>query len=990
MAGHSDRLLARDAALRFDEALEEPAAEARAVEEAQRPSEHEERMWLAQQQDADADVKRVLAYRLGGWPDIAKLVHAVQTLVRAMPDLNTRYRFGDDGELHKHFAGDKGQYLEVLSADSRREAVETILARQAAPWHPDYEPPFKVLLILARGEVVVALLMHRILDETCSPENVLDNIARAYNGDPLRPAVMRQTAAPATETDHPAPADWIRRGEPDPQIEVIDFGEPRANTAKQRIGLRYGTVIETDSLSGLAGSPSDALRLLATISVQFAHFLCDLGGHAKIGLVLPRRPEARLGDHGLLASPDLLHLVVERDLPVADAAARVAAHLEAQQTETSGGMRTAPETSLPQARVAWLTDPRRFFAPRSVTVERLPMPTLETRPDLALSVGLDAEGRTILELVTGQGVSPYAGAFLLERFTDFVKNKAVTGTEKAIFPFPRVHGPKQANALATASPDGEAVTALILSEFREALASPEMGPDDDFFDHGGHSLIATRIIGRLLGDHGIEVHFNDLFSYPTAASLAPHANLTDAAASAASPTDAANPSSTAPLSLAQMSLWKAYAAFDFNEIFNIPFALEFLDPVDEHVFECAFTDILERHPGLRTLFVMEGEEVRQQVVPMYDLPRYKWFWSSEESEGVDRHQEAAHRFELARELPLRLRFMVDPTTKRQILSFLFHHIVLDEWSVNLMMDELAEAYRARAAGTEPAWATSPRAFQDFARQQNASGVDATHLAYWTDMLRDAPHGLPLFEDQMAADDRDGETSPAGGWVEFKLESEICEGLYTLARENSASLFNVAYAAITASLATLGRLDELVVGTSASGRTDPDFFDTIGYFTTVVAHRVRFTDGMKVGDLITTVKNTVNESMPHTDIPIDLVEEALAMTPGRDHLFEVFIQIHAKNKLNGTLPTPEGGRLEFRQIDPDKQESLLGLQFEVMEETIGEERSIRVLMSYRADHYRPEQVELIRSTTRNVFALFSRPGASDVVLAELEPAAAGAE
>ncbi|MFC6487522.1 condensation domain-containing protein [Nitratireductor sp. GCM10026969] len=995
MAGHSDRLLARNELRRFNETFEEPAAEVRAAEEAQRPSEHEERTWLAQQQDPDAVFKRILAYRLGGWPDIAKLVHAVQTLVRAMPDLNARYRFDDDGELHKHFNGDEGQYLEVLSADSRREAVETILARQAAPWHPEHEPPFKVLLILGRGEVVVALLMHRILDEACSPENVLDNLTRAYNGDPLQPAVMRQTAAPATETDYPAPVDWIRRGEPDMQIEVIDFGESRANPAKQRVALRYGTVVETDSLNGLAGSPPDALRLLATISVQFAHFLCDLGGHAKIGLVLPRQPEARLGDHGLLAPPDLLHLVVERDLPVADAAARVAAHLEAQQTEASGGMRTAPETSLPQAHVAWLTDPRRFFAPRSVTVERLPMPTLETRPDLALAVGLDAEGRTILELVTGQAVSPYAGAFLLERFTDFVRGKAVTGAEGAIFPFSLVRGPKQADATAAASPgrnpaDGEAVTALILSEFREALASPEMGPDDDFFDHGGHSLIATRIIGRLLGDHGIEVHFNDLFSYPTAASLARHAKLTDATASASSLADAANSSSIAPLSLAQMSLWKAYAAFGFNEIFNIPFALEFLDPVDEHVFECAFTDILERHPGLRTLFVMEGEDVRQQVVPMYELPRYKWFWSSKESEDVDRHQEAGHRFDLARELPIRLRFMVDPATKRQILSFLFHHIVLDEWSVNLMMDELAEAYRARAAGTEPAWATSPRAFQDFARLQNASGVDAAHLAYWTDMLRDAPHGLPLFEGQTAAGDRDGEASPAGGWVEFKLESEICEGLYTLARENSASLFNVAYAAIAASLATLGRLDELVVGTSASGRTDPDFFDTIGYFTTVVAHRVRFTDGMKVGALITTVKNTINESMPHTDIPIDLVEEALGMTPGRDHLFEVFIQIHAKNKLNGALPTPDGGRLEFRQIDPDKQESLLGLQFEVMEETIGEERAIRVLMSYRADHYRPEQVELIRSTTRNVFALFSRPSASDVVLAELEPVAPEAE
>lgn len=47
-----------------------------------------------------------------------------------------------------------------------------------------------------------------------------------------------------------------------------------------------------------------------------------------------------------------------------------------------------------------------------------------------------------------------------------------------------------------------------------------MTAEDDFFDFGGHSLIATRVIGKLLTNHGIEVHINDLFSNPTAEELA--------------------------------------------------------------------------------------------------------------------------------------------------------------------------------------------------------------------------------------------------------------------------------------------------------------------------------------------------------------------------------------------------------------------------------------------------------------------------------------
>ncbi|HAU77093.1 MAG TPA: hypothetical protein DCW88_16660, partial [Agrobacterium sp.] len=90
----------------------------------------------------------------------------------------------------------------------------------------------------------------------------------------------------------------------------------------------------------------------------------------------------------------------------------------------------------------------------------------------------------------------------------------------------------------------------------------------------------------------------------------------------------------------------------------------------------------------------------------------------------------------------------------------------------------------------------------------------------------------------------------------------------------------------------------------------------------------------------------------------------------------------KNKLNGALAGPDGRAVEFRQIDPDKHESMLGLQFEVMEETIGGDRSIRVLMSYRSDRYGPEDVERLRSTTSGIFSRFAETGASDRVLTTL--------
>lgn len=71
-------------------------------------------------------------------------------------------------------------------------------------------------------------------------------------------------------------------------------------------------------------------------------------------------------------------------------------------------------------------------------------------------------------------------------------------------------------------------------------------------------------------------------------------------------------------------------------------------------------------------------------------------------------------------------------------------------------------------------------------------------------------------------------------------------LHGFARQNDSSLFGVIYTAIALALHKVGNLCDLVIGTSASGRTDPAYYETVGYFTTMVAHRVQFEPRQNVG------------------------------------------------------------------------------------------------------------------------------------------------
>ncbi|MFI8400149.1 condensation domain-containing protein [Streptomyces sp. NPDC085463] len=74
-------------------------------------------------------------------------------------------------------------------------------------------------------------------------------------------------------------------------------------------------------------------------------------------------------------------------------------------------------------------------------------------------------------------------------------------------------------------PEGEAPGAAaredeLLALFRDALGGRPLGPDDNFFKSGGHSLLAVRLLNRIRAELGRDLTLRDVFRNPTAASLA--------------------------------------------------------------------------------------------------------------------------------------------------------------------------------------------------------------------------------------------------------------------------------------------------------------------------------------------------------------------------------------------------------------------------------------------------------------------------------------
>lgn len=502
---------------------------------------------------------------------------------------------------------------------------------------------------------------------------------------------------------------------------------------------------------------------------------------------------------------------------------------------------------------------------------------------------------------------------------------------------------------------------IILTEFRTSLDDSSIELDDDFFEVGGHSLLATRIIGNLMNNHGIEISFNDFFKFPSAEALAECASLNQSASNSILEEESISQRSIsdegAPLSFAQAFLWDAHIATGKCAIFNLPFAMRFDAEVDEEAFKLAFLDLLIRHTGLRTLFVdMDGGAV-QRVIPEQDLSSYVWFWNSSEAGDASLESEAAYVFDLGKELPLRVRFFKDEQTGQKVLSFLIHHMVIDEWSLNNLMPELSKAYLARVQGLEPTWDKPANSIHDYATIQRERGVNAVDLAYWVERLQGATRGLDLATSdvgQLPADINPIEAN----WLEIDLGTHAHDVVSSISREQNSSIFSVVYSAIAQALHEAGNLKDLVIGTSASGRDDAKYFDSVGYFTTMVAHRVMFKPEQSFVELVQEVTQTINDSMPHATVPIDRVQHELGLDPKDGLMFDVYAQIHADNALYGALEQPDGDSIAYQQILPNKTESLFGLHFEMMENVVDGQRTLRLIVTYQTARYSAEQIASI--------------------------------
>ncbi|MEV8378875.1 amino acid adenylation domain-containing protein [Kribbella sp. NPDC056861] len=291
----------------------------------------------------------------------------------------------------------------------------------------------------------------------------------------------------------------------------------------------------------------------------------------------------------------------------------------------------------------------------------------------------------------------------------------------------------------------------------------------------------------------------------------------------------------------------------------------------------AWSAVVDRHPALRTGFVAANLDDPVQVVA---APPSVPEWAEVDWRGLDSATALQEFLADDRRRPFSL---TDPPLMRltlaqvgdaeHLLVWTVHHLVLDGWSLPLVLADLAAYYR----GTDPG--PAPRPFRDFVGWQREVDLTAAKDFWRTELAGfDTPTPLPI-------------GTPEGASFAEVTVSRPVEALQAMARREHLTLNTVIQGCWAILLGIHGRTDDVVYGAAVAGRPAelPGSERMVGMFINTLPVRARLDGSQPVGDWLRAFQDRQSEARQFDSTPLTQIQ-ATSAVPGGTSLFETLIGV----------------------------------------------------------------------------------------------------
>ncbi|WP_052707349.1 non-ribosomal peptide synthetase [Streptomyces rubellomurinus] len=318
------------------------------------------------------------------------------------------------------------------------------------------------------------------------------------------------------------------------------------------------------------------------------------------------------------------------------------------------------------------------------------------------------------------------------------------------------------------------------------------------------------------------------------------------------------------------------------DVYNVQLLFDLEGELDAEALRASARALLARHASLRAGFVQEGLEQPVQVVlrevplewhdhDLTALPRERHAREVERLVAEDRER----RFDLAR--PPLVRFTLIRTGERSHrLVLTNHHILLDGWSVPLLVQELFALYARRGDGSGLPPVPPYRDYLEWLSGQDRGEAERA----WTVALED------VTEPTRIAPYVPGRTAVLPERVTVDLTEELTAALGALARRLGVTVNTVLQGAWALLLGRLTGRDDVVFGTTAAGRP-PELADVermVGLFINTLPVRVAVDPAEPLQDLLVRLQGDQADLLGHQHLSLTDIQRLT----GGGELFDTLV------------------------------------------------------------------------------------------------------
>nr|WP_281392643.1 non-ribosomal peptide synthetase/type I polyketide synthase [Chitinophaga varians] len=386
--------------------------------------------------------------------------------------------------------------------------------------------------------------------------------------------------------------------------------------------------------------------------------------------------------------------------------------------------------------------------------------------------------------------------------------------------------------------------------WQELLHVSVAGIYDNFFESGGHSLLASKFLSAIRMRLGLDLRLHDIFANPTIAQIA--ALIQGKHFTAAIIPQRAT---TASLSFSQERMW-FMDQLGVSEQFLIRANFRLKGTLHQEALNMALKELVKRHQTLRTIIRQEEGGLRQSLLPV---------------EGWSLQEKDIHAFDLSADYLFSARLLQEDE-EMHILAVTIHHIAFDGWSIEIILRELSELYTWYATGNGSYPEALPVQYMDYALWQRSVPCRESlklQLAYWKEQLKDISP-LLLHTDHP----RPAIQSTRGDAVTFDIPGDLAHELELLANREKVTPFMLTLGAFNVLLHRYSGQSDICVGVPVAGRSQPELQHLIGLFVNVLPLRSEVSGEFPFTTYLEQLSKTVMEAFDNQEAPFEQIVEAV--------------------------------------------------------------------------------------------------------------------